>query len=348
MRKRVLTLVLALTMCLGLCISALASETESIPTYDEAVAMVTLDVSPKMDKDKQYVSETLDVRPSTGGSLSDLNGYYSVPLDSEFEIRNSSTDDRCFIIAGWFLYENDGAGTFRPVEGWGGIVARNGAPLPLLPADSASLAVTSEEFAGKDLFLRVTYAIGFYGIYTEGGEPLAYYVNVDFRLNGADQNIPAQKPDIPEKSDTPTTPVTATPTASTVLVNGEKTAFDAYSINGNNYFKLRDLAYVLNGTDKQFEVGWDGDAKAISLTSGAAYTAVGGEMTGKGSGTQTATPSTAKIILDGTEISLTAYSIGGNNYFKLRDIGQTFDFGIGWDGGSRTITIDTSVPYTAE
>ena len=45
---------------------------------------------------------------------------------------------------------------------------------------------------------------------------------------------------------------------------GEKKAFDAYNIEGSNYFKLRDLAYVLNGTDKQFEVGWDAAANAIS------------------------------------------------------------------------------------
>ena len=157
-----------------------------------------------------------------------------------------------------------------------------------------------------------------------------------------------------EKSgnDTPSTPtqtgsVSATPTSSTVLVNGKNTAFDAYNINGSNYFKLRDLAYVLNGTEKQFEVGWDNAAKAISLTSGAAYTPAGGEMTGKGSGTQTAPPSSAKIIVDGKEVSLTAYNIGGNNYFKLRDIGETFNFGIGWDNTSKTITIDTSTGYTA-
>jgi hypothetical protein len=51
-------------------------------------------------------------------------------------------------------------------------------------------------------------------------------------------------------------------------VNGQSVAFNAYNIDGNNYFKLRDLAYALNGTEKQFEVGWDGAANAISLTSG--------------------------------------------------------------------------------
>ena len=138
-----------------------------------------------------------------------------------------------------------------------------------------------------------------------------------------------------------------------VQINGKAVEMTAINLlddqgGGYNYFKLRDLAYVLSGTDKQFEVGWDAAARAISLTSGAAYTAVGGEMTGQSGGAQAAKPSAAKILLDGEEISLTAYEIGGNNYFKLRDIGQTFDFGINWDGGSRTITIDTSVPYTAE
>lgn len=165
----------------------------------------------------------------------------------------------------------------------------------------------------------------------------------DEKAADSSSEAPAQ----PEKPAVPAAPAPATPTSAKVLVNGESKAFDAYEIGGSNFFKLRDLAYVLSGTEKQFEVGWDGAASAISLTSGQAYTPVGGEMAGKGAGAQTAKPSAAKIILDGKEISLTAYEIGGNNYFKLRDIGETFGFGIGWDGESQTITIDTSTGYTA-
>jgi len=141
--------------------------------------------------------------------------------------------------------------------------------------------------------------------------------------------------------------VTATPNASKVLVNGKSVAFDAYTISGNNYFKLRDLAYVLSGTGKQFEVSWDGKANAISLTSGKGYTAVGGELSAGAAGAKTAQPNKSKILLDGKEISLTAYTIGGNNYFKLRDIGKVFDFGVGWDGATQTISIDTSKGYTS-
>ena len=141
---------------------------------------------------------------------------------------------------------------------------------------------------------------------------------------------------------------TATPTSSTVLVNGKNVAFDAYNIGGSNFFKLRDLAYTLNGTPKQFEVGYDNATKAITLTSGKAYTSVDGDMEGKGNGSKEATPTTSRIFMDGKEVQFSAYNIGGNNYFKLRDIGAAFDFGVDWDQAAKTIRIDTSKGYTPE
>lgn len=140
-------------------------------------------------------------------------------------------------------------------------------------------------------------------------------------------------------------PPVARPTASTVLVDGKDVTFDAYIINGNNYFKLRDLAYAINGTQKQFEVIWDAESNAIRLTSSAPYTIIGGEMTGKGEGEKTPNPTASTIYLNGRSIELTAYTIGGNNYFKLRDVGQTFDFGVIWDAENETVIIDTAKGY---
>ncbi len=62
-------------------------------------------------------------------------------------------------------------------------------------------------------------------------------------------------------------------------------------------------------------------------------------------------PTNAKVLVDGKEISFTAYNIEGNNYFKLRDIamainGSWKNFNVGWDNATKTITIDTSVSYT--
>ena len=138
----------------------------------------------------------------------------------------------------------------------------------------------------------------------------------------------------------------AIPTSAAVLVNGENVAFDAYSINDFNYFKLRDIAYILSGTEKQFEVEWHDPA--IILMSGRSYTVVGGEMQGKGTGNKTPAPTSSVLYLDGTEVFFTAYHIEGNNYFKLRDIGEAFDFGVDWDGAAQTIRIDTSKGYTPD
>ncbi|MPM65189.1 hypothetical protein SDC9_112081 [bioreactor metagenome] len=141
--------------------------------------------------------------------------------------------------------------------------------------------------------------------------------------------------------------VAASPNASKVLVNGQQTSFEAYTIGGYNYFKLRDLAMAVQGSGKQFEVTWDGEKKAINLVSGSAYTAVGGELAaGSGTASVQAIPNQSKIYLDGQEIALDAYTINGNNYFKLRDVATVFDFGVTWDGTLNQIVIDTTTGYT--
>jgi len=153
-----------------------------------------------------------------------------------------------------------------------------------------------------------------------------------------------------QASTAPAAPATekAVPTKSTVLVNGKSIAFDAYNIKGNNYFKLRDLAQAVNNTEKNFEVTWDGQNNAINLISNKPYTPVGGELA-KGDGqTKVANPTTSKIYKDGQEISLTAYNIKGNNYFKLRDIAKAFDIGVTWDSKTNTVIIDTSISYVEE
>lgn len=141
-------------------------------------------------------------------------------------------------------------------------------------------------------------------------------------------------------------PLIATPNASTIYVDGNVTAFDAYTINSENYIKLRDVAYTLNGTRVQFDMAWDGVANMITLTSGNAYTPDGSEMKTKGTTVKTPILNKSKILLDGKEVTLTAYTIDGNNYFKLREVAQTFNFSVGWDGAKNSITVDTTKEYT--
>ena len=133
-----------------------------------------------------------------------------------------------------------------------------------------------------------------------------------------------------------------------VQVDGEAAAPAAYEIGGNNYVKLRDVAQLLNGTAAQFGVEWDGAARRIDLTDGAAYEPVGGELAAPAAGGKQAALTEAPVYLDGQALDLTAYEIDGNNYFKLRDLGAALDFGVTWDAQTRTVRIDTDAPYTEE
>jgi hypothetical protein len=141
--------------------------------------------------------------------------------------------------------------------------------------------------------------------------------------------------------------VIAHPTTSKVLINNKEIVFEAYNINWNNYFKLRDIAAVMNNTNKKFEVTWDGTSNSIKLITNKNYTFIGGELVIPANLTDMeAKPTTSKIFLDGKEVQFTAFNIKGNNYFKLRDIGKAIDFGVTWDGKTNTVGIDTSVSYT--
>ncbi|HHT63346.1 MAG TPA: hypothetical protein GXZ75_06665 [Clostridia bacterium] len=186
-----------------------------------------------------------------------------------------------------------------------------------------------------------------------------YYASFRYGAIADSCNVLIKVADTAEEavSNTPNAPATDTavaqtaqamPTAAKVMVNGNATSFDAYNINNNNYFKLRDLAKVLSGSEKQFEVKWDVDKKAINLISNTAYTEIGGEMAAGDGKAKTASLNQAKIYKDGTEIPLTAYNINGNNYFKLRDIAQAFNIGVIWDPATQTIGIDTTIDYVEE
>ena len=62
----------------------------------------------------------------------------------------------------------------------------------------------------------------------------------------------------------------------------------------------------------------------------------------------TAALSTQPIYVDGQRASMTAYSIGGNNYVRLRDIGKAVDFGVTYDAATNSVHIDPNSPYIEE
>lgn len=135
---------------------------------------------------------------------------------------------------------------------------------------------------------------------------------------------------------------TAIPTAQTVTLNGTKVNFAAYNIEGNNYFKLRDLAAALDGTEKNFNVDYDKERDAVEITSLTAYTTGNQGVSGYTRyGNQKAYNSPQTMYLDKEQVTLKAYDVLDYNYCKLRDVANLLDFAVDWNPNTNTVNIGT-------
>ncbi len=170
------------------------------------------------------------------------------------------------------------------------------------------------------------------------------------------------KPDTPDTTNTPDTPAETIPASGTsyastqtVTVDGKAVEFQMYALkdekgNPTNYIKLRDLAQILSGTEAQFAVGYNNAAKAISVTTGEAYTPNGSEMQTPFSGDRSYTGGAKSVTVDGEAVELTAITLtddagGGYTYFKLRDLGKVLGFNTGWTR-EQGVFVESNKPYT--
>ena len=58
--------------------------------------------------------------------------------------------------------------------------------------------------------------------------------------------------------------------------------------------------------------------------------------------------STHRVFVDGREVQMEAYVINGNNYVKLRDIGEQVGFNVCWDSDAKCVQVESKKPYTGE
>ena len=129
-------------------------------------------------------------------------------------------------------------------------------------------------------------------------------------------------------------------TKQNLTVDGEEKNAEIYNINGSNYFKLRDMAALLTGTDAQFSVTYDEESKTIVVKTGEAYEKQAGDLTPGLDKSSTAVRSAQTLSINGETVDgLTAYNIGGNNFFKLRELGEKLGFGVDYDAETRTMVV---------
>ncbi|MDR0936508.1 MAG: FG-GAP-like repeat-containing protein [Oscillospiraceae bacterium] len=139
---------------------------------------------------------------------------------------------------------------------------------------------------------------------------------------------------------TPAPSLAATPTSAKVQVNGGVVDFDAYTISGQTYYQIADIARSIKDSSKRFSAAWDGNLGAINLTSGGTQD---GALSPKGTAAKTPVETKAKIYLDGKEVPLKAYTIDGHTYYQMKAVAELFNFGVGFANG--TITVDTNANF---
>lgn len=129
-----------------------------------------------------------------------------------------------------------------------------------------------------------------------------------------------------------------------ITVNGTSKTLTAYNINGNNFLQLRDVAMLLNGTDKTFAINFNDATQSAYLNTGSAYTPNGTENAAI-STYKAAAVSTQNFFLNNTQVYPIAFNIDGSNYVMLRDLGALLDFGITFNAATNSIAVTTSTPY---
>ena len=356
MKKRALSLAMALAMCLSLAVPALAAE-ESLTRLGFARLLVQY-VKPEGEDTEELPSDCAGLSKEDKDIVTTVLG------------------------AGWMY--GDGEGNFLPDETVSyssaiPVIARildpdqESSTMPRLPEDRPATDQEMEENTRLMLewiekmqarFHAPAWIYAYVEVLYNKGVIQAVDLedwDVDISQNDTEDllkaafaggkavNLPNEDSE-PEQPTEPTppsaVPVPAAPTNDTLTCNGTLQSPTVYKINGSNYFKIRDLAAILNGTEKQFSVGYDAALSSVTATTGQGYEKQPGDLSGAPAGGQkTGDPSNDAIYINGEKITAEVYKIDGSNYFKLRDLGKALDFYVGWsqDAG---VFIQTDKPYS--
>jgi len=146
--------------------------------------------------------------------------------------------------------------------------------------------------------------------------------------------------------DKPQVKINVHPITYHLMVGEDQADVQVFELDGSIFIKLRDLAMMLNNTDKSFEVDYNQESEIISLTIPKRYTPVSGELAMSLPNKEiSSTESNVALEINGDYLTIDAYTVQGNNYFRLSDIAHALNFGITEEPIGRSIKIDTSSEF---
>ncbi len=130
----------------------------------------------------------------------------------------------------------------------------------------------------------------------------------------------------------------AYPSVQTIFVDEDVVELPVYAVlddmgNATNYVAVRDVAQLLNGSQRPFNVGYYDSL--VHLVSWQYYVPEGGELEAPLTGPRSYLPLSEATDVNGQLWWLDAIRItddmgGGHTYYKLRDLGMVLGFGVYW------------------
>ena len=304
--KKLASLILALSLCMAFAVPAFAAQSnpQSVTLDGDESIIILKNILEKRTAVVEGTTVDVYVIPAEGAEITFTAKSYDedgAPNASMGQTVFSGTDGT-YTTAGGIFWGILREGTF--------LLTRDG-DAEIFSPQGVSLDATTDAVCE---------------FYTTDGNEL-YYAYASDDAAGSSEPA-AQKPAV-------------VPTSQNLTVNGEKQETEIYNIDGSNYFKLRDMAALLNGTGSQFSVAWDETNATISITTGEAYAAAGGELATGTDKSATAVESAQKLMVNGAAVELTAYNIGGNNFFKLRELGTALGFDVDYDDATATMIVSS-------
>ena len=123
-------------------------------------------------------------------------------------------------------------------------------------------------------------------------------------------------------------------------VYNQKANFSAYMVGGNNYVRARDFAAAVN-----CGLTYNPATSSIFLTAGEPYDASAESTPPAAAATAAASKTRQTVYINSVRTELSGYSIGGYNYFKLRDLGRAFGWSVVYNGAQNRVELNPERPY---
>ncbi len=133
--------------------------------------------------------------------------------------------------------------------------------------------------------------------------------------------------------------IEAVPSEQKVIFDEVEIDIKGYNIDGNNYYRLRDLAALLTGSDVNFNVEYDEAYNYIEMTRQSGYAKQSGDLTFGNQKIDSISESYQRTFVDGDKVILSGYLINNNNYYKLRDLGKVIGFPVDFNEDSNSVII---------